>query len=140
MPAQDDELDANADLQRLISALDDRVPREGSWVRFSQYGGGPDESKITGNREGYRRLGIEFLKATFAAPSAESIEVDLSYLVDSKSDVLFDWFELSDDPGRSEPDSAWPNRVFQIGCLALFLFAATAFLLGIGTMVQWFIN
>lgn len=140
MHAQDDGFDVNADLQRLVSALDERVPRDGSWVRFSQHGGGPDESKITGNRQGYQRLGIEFIKATLTEPSAESIDVDLNYLVDGESDILFDWFELSDDPGRSEPDSTWPDWPIQIGCLALFLFGATAFLLGVATMVRWFIN
>lgn len=58
----------DAYIKELIENLDQSVSSEGAAVRLDQYGGGPDESQITGNRVGYLRLGIEFLKAAYAEP------------------------------------------------------------------------
>jgi hypothetical protein len=87
----------------MIQMLDDAVPRDEARVQFGQYGGGPDESHVVANREGFLRLGVEFLKAAYApagvAHSRDAVPVDLEYLVTEDSTVNFDWFE------RREPDA-----------------------------------
>lgn len=84
----------------LIDDLDAHVPREGAIVRFEQYGGGPDESKVVGNRAGYLRLGIEFLKGGLApfnpGKDADLIQVEIDYLLDAQSNISFDWFERTE--------------------------------------------
>lgn len=138
MTAQNSQPIFDADLRSLVEALDERVLRDGAWISLSQYGGGPDEGKMTGNRRGYQRLGIEFLKSTLNDDSEESIWVDLDYIVASNSTIKFDWFELSDDPSADKEARRWIQGLVGLGCLMAFLFAATAFLLGVGVMANWF--
>lgn len=114
------------DTVRLVWELDERVPRDGSWIEFSQYGGGPDESTISGNRRGYQRLGIEFLKAILDSDAAESIHVDLDYLVVSNSTVGFDWFELSDSPMDIPAAPHWHHWLILFGCLFRYLTEAAS--------------
>ena len=102
-PRNDASTDSDNELRSVVSALDESVPRDGSWIQLTQYGGGPDEGKITGNRNGYRRLGIEFLRATLDDDPEQGFGVDLEYLVSPDSTINFDCFELSDVPT--------PNRV-----------------------------
>jgi len=81
-----------ASAESLVTELDDLVPRDGACVTLRQYGGGPDESRITANQRGYLRLGIEFLKAAFAPTNKEnSLKADIGYLLTEDSDVGFDW-------------------------------------------------
>src|SRR6185437_587704 len=87
-------------IKKMVADLDAAVPRAGARVYISQYGGGPDESKIVANQRGYLRLGIELLQAAFAPPSPkahEQIQVDLRYLLTDNSTVGFDWFERRED-------------------------------------------
>src|SRR5271167_2697647 len=87
-------------IKKMIADLDAAVPRDGARVHLSQYGGGPDESKVIANQRGYLRLGIEFLRAAFAPSSPksqETIETDLRYLLTEDSTVGFDWFERRED-------------------------------------------
>lgn len=53
-------------IKKLISGLDESVSKEGAAVQFNAYGGGPDESYIQANKQGYLRLGIEILKAAYS--------------------------------------------------------------------------
>lgn len=132
---------ANADdeneLRSIISALDEFVPRGGSWIQLTQSGGGPDEGQILGNRNGYRRLGIEFLRATLDDDPEKGFGVDLEYLVSPDSTINFDWFELSDTPTRAPLKSTWLDRVMPIGCLTSFVMATIIFIIGLGTVFQW---
>jgi hypothetical protein len=87
-------------ISSLINELDKQVPKDGAIVEAKQYGGGPDESKITANRAGYLRLGIEFLKAGFSETSdkdKKQLSTDIRYLFTDDSDVCFDWFERVED-------------------------------------------
>ncbi len=126
-----------AELRSIISALDDCVPRDGSWVQLTQYGGGPDEGQITGNCNGYRRLGIEFLRATLDDDSDQGFGVDLEYLVSPDSTINFDWFELSDTHSPTKSTYGWLDRVMPIGCLTVFAVAVIIFVIGVGTVIQW---
>lgn len=130
-----DESDRESELHSILSTLDDYVSRDGAWVQLSQYGGDPSEGKITGNRDGYRRLGIEFLKATLDADDA-GFEVDLEYLISPESTINFDWFELS-DPSQKEPPYGWFDRLIPIGCMATFVSAVAFCMIGVGTVLRW---
>ncbi len=136
-PDNDESIDDETDLRSIISALDDCVPREGAWIQLTQYGGGPDEGQITGNRNGYRRLGIEFLKGTLDDDSEHGFGVDLEYLVSPDSTINFDWFELSDTHSPTKSTYGWFDRLMPIGCLTLIAVAAIIFVIGISTVVQW---
>jgi len=125
------------ELRFLVSALNERVPREGSWVQLTQYGGGPDEGRITGNRDGYRRLGVEFLKATVDDAPKRTFHVDLAYLITPDSTINFDWFELSDTPSSISSKRNWLERLLLVGCLMVFAMAAIIFVIGLGTVIQW---
>lgn len=127
----------DADLQILVSALDECVPRDDAWVLFVQHGGGPDESKIAGNRTGYQRLGIEFLKATVRDDATECFNVDLDYLVSEESTVGFDWFELADAPVDVQSTPTWLDRLLPVGCLISAVFIATMFCVGVATTIRW---
>jgi hypothetical protein len=121
----------------MISSLNEIVPRDGSWVQLTQYGGGPDEGQILGNRNGYRRLGIEFLRATLDDDPEKGFGVDLEYLVSADSTINFDWFELSDTPTLKPSKSTRLDRIMPIGCLTLFVIATIIFVIGLGTVVEW---
>ncbi len=122
-----------------IRLLDSEVPREGAQVVFSQYGGGPDESKIVANQSGYLRLGVEFLKAASAPTGAggdpNSIDLDLEYLVSDASSVSFDWFERRDLP--LEADEYEPSRIVPILIFLGMVGGAVLALIGLISVVQW---
>jgi hypothetical protein len=54
------------ELRKTISRLDECIPKDGAIVKLAQYGGGPGEGMIVGNKRGYLRLGVEFLKGAIA--------------------------------------------------------------------------
>jgi len=90
------------ELKNIINKLDKEVPKENAAVLIEQYGGGPDESQIFANTNGYLRLGIEFLKAAIADIGStetreNSIDVNLEYLEHPDSSIWFDYFERTED-------------------------------------------
>lgn len=127
-----------ASAEHLIAKLDALVPRDRACVTLRQYGGGPDESRVTANQRGYLRLGIEFLKAAFAPTNKEnSLKADIRYLLTEDSDVGFDWFERREDlplplkPGRRRRIVA---SAFALGCL---VFVAVLAVVGLIAVVRW---
>jgi hypothetical protein len=127
-------------IKKLVADLDAAVPRAGARVHLSQYGGGPDESKMVANQRGYLRLGIELLRAAFAPPSPnspEQIQVDLRYLLTNDSSVGFDWFERREDLADATRAERKPNRLIP-AILVLGLGAAVALaMIGFGTLMVW---
>lgn len=128
------------DIRLAIEKLDLGIPKDGAIVRFQQYGGGPDESKMEANESGYLRLGVELLKAAYSKKSykteGNSIFVDLEYLVSPDSDVDFDWFERNDSlkPFETQEES-WKNKIvsmfiagFMFSFIALAVYGALALL------------
>jgi hypothetical protein len=113
-------------IQNAISSLDKAVPKEGARVAMVQYGGGPDESQIIANRQGYLRLGIEFLKAAYSTPlqpepkAPDMVKLDLEYLLTNDSDINFDWCE------RCEP-----------GAIHAATISTRATTLGTSSVVAW---
>jgi hypothetical protein len=129
--------DDASEFRSIVAALDEFVPRAGSWIQMTQYGGGPDEGQILGNTNGYRRLGIEFLRATLDDDPQKPFGVDLEYLVSPDSTINFDWFEVSDTPTRTPSKSTGIQRVMPIAWLTLFAMVTIIFLIGMGTVFHW---
>lgn len=73
------------EIRGFISKLDSKVSKEEAEVIFRSFG----ETAICANREGYLRLGIEFLRCaldgTHPAP-------DIDYMVSAESDFGIDHF------------------------------------------------
>jgi len=132
----DDTNEATA--QELITKLDSLVPRDGGRVSLTQYGGGPDESRVIANRRGYLRLGIEFLKASFAPYEKQHlIKTDIRYLLTDDSDVAFDWFERREDLPQTTPQSRRAHIIPSIigfGFLGLVILCA---IIGLVTIIRW---
>jgi hypothetical protein len=127
-------------IKKMVAELDAAVPRDGARVHLSQYGGGPDESKVVGNQRGYLRLGIEFLRAAFAPPttkSQEQIDADLRYLLTEDSTVGFDWFERREDLTTTTQAERKPSR-FAPAIITLVLICGLILaIIGLGTVVVW---
>lgn len=131
-----------AHVRLLVDELDRAIPKDGAEVRLFQYGGGPDETKFVGTRQGYLRFGVEFLKGgigPFSGDTASSVKVDLDYLVTSDSDVGLDWFERHDYlPAADHLDPpSWRNRLIGwviVGVVIAFFGCA---ILGLLTAIEW---
>jgi hypothetical protein len=136
-PAQESN---EAATEELIAKLDALVPRDGARVSLSQYGGGPDESRVVANRRGYLRLGIEFLRAAFAPHEKQHlVKADIRYLLTDDSDVGFNWFERREDLPQATPESRRARIIGPIigfGFLGLVVLCA---LVGLVTIVRWFL-
>jgi hypothetical protein len=131
------------DIRRLVGELDAALSREGAFVHLTQYGGGPDESSIIANQAGYLRFGLELMKAGLAPADtdAPSVKVDLGYLLTPNSDLRFDWCERRDGPPENKGQlSPVTSRIIGIGCFLLFLLSIALALVGLSTVVTWFIS
>ena len=127
-------------IQKMVAELDAAVPRDGARVYLSQYGGGPDESKVVGNQRGYLRLGIEFLRAAFAPPSPKSqeqIDADLRYLLTEDSTVGFDWFERREDLTTGTQAERKPSRLGRAFVVLVVLSGIILAIIGFGTVIVW---
>lgn len=95
-------------LSPVIEELEKSVSKESAVIRLEAFDSAGDDHKvrIVGNRDGFLRLGVEFLKAGVALRDPkrpDHVGVDLSYLLHPSSDVYIDWFELRDDVKRASP-------------------------------------
>lgn len=128
----------DVEIQDRIAALDALVPKEGALVRLDQYGGGPDESRITANKTGYLRLGIEILKGAYLPAENQCIPIDIGYLTSEDSDVGFDWFERTE--GLPEHTSPRSGRIIVAVVLAIFAIFIFLALVGITTVAGWILH
>jgi hypothetical protein len=129
------------EIQQIIARLDVIVPREGATVIFSQCGGGPDESKVRANAQGYLRLGLELMKGAYAQAkdkeNASLIAVDIGYLVDDRSDVMFDTFERAEIP-EMLPRAPGGVSKMTLGFYAILIILLIFFaVVGMVTVKQW---
>jgi len=127
-------------ISAIVAELEQLIPTENASVLFSQYGGGPDESKVVATEEGYLRLGLEFLKAASAPPLKGSvptaIAVNIESLVSPESSVSFNWFERVESleqPLKQTPPSSMLS--FSLAIAVGFLVAMVV--VGIVTTVRW---
>jgi hypothetical protein len=83
-------------IKDLVEELHRIIPKEGAAISFRQYGGGPDESMIAGNRVGLLRAGVELLRAGVGPASERPQERSLTSLHEithAESQYRFDYFE-----------------------------------------------
>ena len=128
-------------ISAIVTELEQLVPTENASVLFSQYGGGPDETKVVATEEGYLRLGLEFMKAASAPPLKKSeptaIAVNLASLVSQESSVSFNWFERVERLDQQLKLSR-PSAILRWGlAIAGGLLIAMA-LVGLITTIRWF--
>lgn len=127
-------------IQSLTKQLDEAVPHAGH-VEVVQDPNDWDYKHVRANELGYLRLGIELLKAAYAAPvSGEkgTLNLDLGYLegfehrnysFERREDVWSPMF-------AQQPEST----ISQIVGWSIGLLFAAAFLIGAFTMVRWLFN
>jgi hypothetical protein len=124
-------------IQELVAELDGIVPSDGAFVRFEQYGGGPDESCIVGNEIGALRFGIAMMKVPFSAPLAGESNlrnIATDGLVPESSTIQFDYFEA-----REAPDASPDTRGYLSFAVGYVLLAFIVAALAIGTIdiLRW---
>ena len=91
------------EILRRIQELETLLPKDNAYIELSIYGGGPDESKISGNPQGYTGLGLTFLKAPFNKDDEqfhERMDAELGKVISTDSEIQFSWFEITDDLKR----------------------------------------
>jgi hypothetical protein len=130
-----------ARIKELVDELHRIVPKEGAAISFRQYGGGPDESMITGSRVGLLRAGVELLRAGVAPAGERPQERSLTPLHEithAESEYRFDYFEekaLPEDRAQDEKNARVAKRIgigllLVVGfvlCLAAYGFARLFF-------------
>jgi hypothetical protein len=135
-PSPDDEI------QRLVRRLDQLVERDGAVVKLEVYGGGPDETRITGTKHGYLRLGIEMLTAAYLPPrnadDPSSIGPEIAYLIHQDSTVVPNWFQRVDRIGPEElpPSSALERLVPALVTSAMLVILGLA-VVGLVQTIRW---
>ena len=132
-------MDDETEIEDIVSRLDSIVPRDSGWVEFTQYGGGPDEGKINANKDGYRRLGIEFLKSTLLNQHDE-FEVDIEYLVSPESTINFDLFTLNESRLNDPITNTLADRILPFVALLIGLIGIGIFITGMATIGRWILG
>lgn len=106
------------------------------WIKLEQYGGGPDESYVTGNFQGYRALCQRLQDALERhRPNNAALDLTLDDIIDSNSDIQFDYFEVRNSAkpkGSGRSDLA--GRFVGAGCL---LVSVIVFLFGLVGLVAF---
>jgi len=126
----------------MIAQLDEGVPRDGSKLLLYMDDPETNYCEITGNRNGYLRATLEFLRAaTVPLESGGFITpIDFNYLVPSQGGVLVKRLNRQDDVKAALPpqrQKTWKDTALAVGCLAIFLFLAVCAFLGIGLLGSW---
>lgn len=113
-------------IKRLLAELDGLVPKDGAAVLLKQYGGGPDESQIVANEQGYLRFGIEIAKLAFEEKgkggcTPDFVFLETGYLMLPSSTVNFDWCERRDIVQDETYVGRWYEKFVPFGCLIVAL-------------------
>jgi hypothetical protein len=113
------------EVRKIVERLDASVSKENARVAIYRYGGGDDESSMVATRNGYLRLGIEFLKGGISPISLEPlptvIDVDVHYLMDTDSTVYFDMFELTEKLPEKESERSLADTAVIYSITGFFL-------------------
>ena len=116
----------DSEIKRIIKLLDEGVEKENAKVLLGQYGGGPEESQIVANKEGFLRFGIEIMKGAYIEKEETHgkipVDLDFEYLLSSDSDVFFDLCERRDIVDQPhEPESLKDKFMSGLALLVVFL-------------------
>lgn len=115
-------------IQDLINKLDKMVPKEQAQVRIDQFKANSKEASFMGNKYGYFRFGIEFLKGGLSDSPGKGVDewrvdVDLKYLLAYQPIIGFDEFIRNDSlsPQGTCKDISPDEKkiVFYFSCLML---------------------
>ena len=135
-------------LSRLVSELDEAIPRAGATVKMVVGEDGAEDSRMIGNEQGYLRLGVDILQGTLrseqeAGADTRSLDIDLEYLQTYDSTVYFNDFTV-DEELRSEvvePNlSRWQrikNKAVEVGVVALVTFLIGSLVTGVATILRF---
>jgi hypothetical protein len=129
------------ELRSRIEELDEGVTKDNARIRIYRWGGDDDESVMIATRNGYLRLGIEFLKAGVAPdppyPPDSSIHVDLEYLIDDNSTVFFENFELVETLPPEETAETWKDTVVIYAILTVLVALLLLAVIGAVAVIRW---
>lgn len=109
------------------------------------YGGDSDEVFMVATRNGYLRLGVEFLKAGFAphvppekhlGQRPHSIEVELDYLMTEDSDLHLDYFERREELTISTHEESWSDRAISYLVISMVLSVIALAVVGLVTLIK----
>ncbi len=134
----------NRKLEELIHELESLNDEGNAYFGIQQYGGGPDESFVQGNKEGLIRFAKELLKASVKTGETDGKIIylldDEDVWIDDMSEVGIDYIEkvdVSNDFLKNKSDSE-NHKFIGIGCLLLFVGIITLTIIGIITVIRWF--
>ena len=132
----------DADIQMVIQQLEASTPKEGSKLlifpgEYERY-----YCEIEGNRNGYIRGALEFLRASIVElePGSFATPIDFNYLVPSKGGFLVHRLSRREEPLAPPPrkkERSWRHRAAMIGCFSVFLFLAVCTFIGIAEIGTW---
>jgi hypothetical protein len=138
-------------IQVLIDELDSLVPRTNACVRLMQGHAHLHDSSFVANLAGYRRLGIELLKAPSrpilhgleineeeGIPNGADLDADVGYLLADNSDIRFAEFILNEEldiPRHEVRAGAYGG--FCIAALGLVAVLIALVLIGLVTVAGW---
>ena len=138
----------NDNVRKLIETLDVLIPREAARIRLDQLNMNAKGGVFVGNKNGYLRLGIEFLKAGIAEQQHLMVgprpaHMEWKYLVSQKSIVFgFDEFlrdnALEADPTFADPMSFSIKDKCRVAKLGLLFFGVAVFaIIGVVSVFRW---
>ena len=126
----------NEDIQKRIQELDDLIPKEGTQIKIEQYGGGPDESQMIGNKAGYLRMGLELMKGAFHE-DPERLDIDLDEIITENSEVHIDHFKRCDMPPTTDSSVTLSEKIYTALFFLLVLSLGSLTLIGFISVVRF---
>ncbi len=130
------------DIQRLVDELDASVNREGARLLIYCEHPEPDSCELIGNRQGYLRAGVEFLRAALVplAPGDSITPIKLDYLIGYDRSLHVTRLTRQEDVYAALPPvkkNSWRDKIIGIGCLVLVISFAICGFIGVGQVFSW---
>ena len=126
----------DADIQIVVQQLESAAPKGGSKLLIFPLDDNSYYCEIVGNRNGYIRGALEFLRAATVElePGYSGTPIDFNYLVPSERGILVKRLSRREDPlialtPKKKP--TWRDRARMIGCISIFLFLVVCTFIGI---------
>jgi hypothetical protein len=133
-------------LQKIIDQFNEEELREKGIVGIFQYGGGPDESFLRANKEGFEMFALQLLKAAqqteavLADTEKDYILFDETGWMDDEAEVKLHYFEpLAHKVKKAVPpvEKGLIGKIAPYGCGLIGIILLVAILVGIKTMIGW---
>jgi len=138
-------------IQNIITELENKNDKEKAYFGFYQYGGGPDESCIRGNRKGIELFAVELLKASLESEKNNYEEEQFSYSeidiewTDDNGDFFFDSIEITNRDKKDKDDkfpeykhkSTFKSKLIDLIMIAIVSLFLLCLVTGIITVGNW---